>query len=127
MNGVNGISLNTGIYVFGKLMLFGVGGKCMGEVPMTYFNNRIREIDLISILNVENILEVAYILNEEMKQSDVTSNIYDILEWCTNNNNLAFVGRRELCIDGVEGTQYIYGFEKGMLFEREIQGVFCGG
>ena len=63
LNGVDGQSLTQGIYsknMGNRMLRFGIGGKYLGETPLSYTHSRLREIDFVSILNVDNQLEVAY-------------------------------------------------------------------
>ncbi len=124
LNGVDGNSLHYGVYAFNKMLKFGVGGDYIGEFPFSYRNSRLREIDLISIINVENDMEVAFVINEEMGKLPICTDIYKILEWCNDHPAICFSGRRKKTHKGLEFTQYFYGFTKNRISEEEIKRVF---
>lgn len=128
LNGVDGNSLTQGIYAYNKMLKFGIGGKYLGEAPLSYNHTRLREIELVSIVNVENKLEVACNINKVFNKFEVYAEIYDILRWCNTHPNLVVVGRRELEYRDNQGVvpfvQYFFGFTKGTITERQIQEVF---
>ena len=67
LNGVDGQSLTQGIYsknMGNRMLRFGIGGKYLGEGAISYNHTRLREIELVSVLNVGNDLEVACNINK---------------------------------------------------------------
>lgn len=129
LNGVDGNSLLQGIYsnLDNKMLRFGIGGKFVGESPLSYNYSRLREVDFVSILNVENTMEVAYIINKEFKKFPVYADMFELIKWCNTQPSLIFVGRRDGVISDTQGNvnyiQYMFGFTKGILKEMELQGV----
>lgn len=127
LNGVDNNSLVQGIYTDQKMLRFGIGGKFLGESGMSYKYSRLREIDIVSIINVNNQMEVAYIIDKNFKKYTVYSDIFDLIKWCNTHPNLIFIGRRDSSyVDkqgSVEYIQYFFGFTKGTLDEYELQGV----
>ena len=71
LNGVDGNSLTQGIYAHNKMLKFGLGGKYLGEGPLSYNHTRLREIELISIINVDNDIEVACNISKEFQKFNV--------------------------------------------------------
>ncbi len=127
LNGVDGNSLTQGLAYSGRLLKFGIGGKFIGETPMSYNFSRQREVDLVSIINVENELEVAYIKNNVFKKFTVYADVFDIIKWCNIHPNLIFVGKRD-CVysdykGNIEYSQYFFGFKAGSLNEEKLQEV----
>lgn len=127
LNGIDGNSLTQGVFSNNKMLKFGIGGKYLGESPLTYSYSRLREIDLVSLINVENQLEVGYNINKEFKKYPVYADIFELIKWCNTHPSLVFVGRRnEVYSDNqgkVEYSQYFFGFTKGMLAESKLQEV----
>lgn len=130
LNGVDGQSLTQGIYsknIGNRMLRFGVGGKYLGESGLSYNHSRLREIDFVSILNVDNQLEVAYIINKEFKKFPVYADVFEIIKWCNTHPNLIFVGKRNLKYEDNQGvvpySQYMFGFTKGLLDEKTLQEV----
>ena len=128
LNGVDGQSLTQGIYsknMGNRMLRFGIGGKYLGETPLSYNHSRLREIDFVSILNVDNQLEVAYVINKEFKKFPVYADVFEIIRWCNTHPNLIFVGKRNEEYQDAQGTvpyaQYMFGFTKGMLNEKQLQ------
>lgn len=124
LNGVDGNILTQGIFAHNKMLKFGVGGKYLGEAPISYNHTRIREIELVSIINVDNDLEVACNINKEFHKFNVYAEIYDILRWCTTHPNLIVSGRREGSVDGVAYIQYFFGFTRNTISLNQVQEVF---
>lgn len=127
LNGVDGNSLTQGIVYNGRVLKFGIGGKYLGESGMCYRFSRQRELDLVSLINVGNELEVAYIINREFKKFPVYSDIFDIIKWCNTHPNLIFIGKRDCQYKDSEGSvpysQYLFGFTANMLKEQQLQEV----
>lgn len=127
LNGVDGNSLTQGIAYNGRLLKFGIGGKYLGESGMSYNFSRQRELDLVSIINVGNELEVAYIINREFKKFAVYSDVFEIIKWCNTNPNLIFIGKRDCqykdSIGAVPYSQYFFGFKPETLSEQQLQEV----
>ena len=130
LNGVDGQSLTQGIYsknMGNRMLRFGIGGKYLGETPLSYTHSRLREIDFVSILNVDNQLEVAYVINKEFKKFPVYADVFEIIRWCNTHPNLIFVGKRNEEYQDSQGVvpyaQYMFGFTKGMLNEKQLQEV----
>ena len=130
LNGVDGQSLTQGIYsknMGNRMLRFGIGGKYLGETPLSYTQSRVREIDFVSILNVDNQLEVAYVINKEFKKFPVYADVFEIIRWCNTHPNLVFVGKRNEEYQDSQGVvpyaQYMFGFTKGMLNEKQLQEV----
>lgn len=127
LNGIDGNSLTQGIYTNNKMLTFGVGGKYLGEGPLSYNHSRLREIDLVSLINVDNQLEVAYNINKEFKKFDVYADIFDIVKWCNTHPDLIFIGRRNEVYKDTKGSidyvQYFFGFTKGTISEKQLQEV----
>lgn len=124
LNGVDGNSLTQGIYAHNKMLKFGIGGKYLGEGPISYNHTRLREIELVSVLNVGNDLEVACNINKEFYKFNVYAEVYDILKWCNTHPNLVVVGRREGSVGDVSFIQYFFGFTRGTITAKQIQEVF---
>ena len=130
LNGVDGQSLTQGIYsknMGNRMLKFGIGGKFLGESPLSYNHSRLREIDFVSILNVDNQLEVAYVINKEFKKFTVYADVFEVIRWCNTHPSLIFVGKRSEEYRDSQGvvpySQYMFGFTKGMLNEMQLQGV----
>ena len=130
LNGVDGNSLAQGIYcktLANRMLKFGVGGKYLGEYPLSYNHSRLREIDLVSIINVNNEFELAYIINGEFKKFPIYADIYEIVKWCNIHPNLIFIGKRDETFKDNQGEldymQYFFGFTAGKLNEMQLQGV----
>ncbi len=130
LNGVDGNSLAQGIYcksLGNRMLKFGVGGKYLGEFPLSYNHSRLREIDLVSIINVDNQFELAYMLNGEFKKFSVYADIYEIVKWCNIHPNLIFIGKRDENFKDNQGAvaymQYFFGFTAGKLNEWQLQEV----
>ncbi len=132
LNGVEGNSLKLGIYsnMDNEMLSFGAGGKYLGAGPLAYKYTRLREIDLVSLINVENEMEVAYIMNKTFQKYPVNGDIFEIVKWCNTHPDLIFVGRRDLSYLDNKGSvpyiQYFFGFNKGKMNERrlwEVMGI----
>lgn len=127
LNGIDGNSLTQGVFSNNKMLKFGIGGKYLGEGPLTYSYSRLREIDLVSLINVENQLEVGYNINKDFKKYPAYADIFELIKWCNTHPSLVFVGRRnEIYSDNqgkIEYSQYFFGFTKGMLIESKLQEV----
>ena len=127
LNGVDGNSLVQGIYTDEKMLCFGIGGRFIEERGISYRYSRLREIDLVSIINVQNQMEVAYSINKGFQKYPVYADIFEIIRWCNTHPNLVFVGKRENTykdnMGSVEYSQYLFGFTKGKLNEKELQEV----
>ena len=129
-NGIDGNSLAQGIYckpLGNRMLKFGIGGKYLGEFPLSYNHSRRREIDFVSIINVDNELEIAYYINNQFKKFPVYADVFEIIRWCNMHPNLIFVGKRSLEYEDKEGyvpyNQYFFGFTAGKLSESQLQEV----
>lgn len=129
-NGVDGNSLAQGIYcksLGSRMLKFGIGGKYLGEFPLSYNHSRRREIDFVSIINVDNQLEIAYIIGSEFKKFPIYADVFEIIRWCNMHPNLIFVGKRSEVFNDNKGSvpynQYFFGFTAGTLNEKQLQEV----
>lgn len=127
LNGVDGNSLAQGVFCKNKMLKFGIGGKFVGEFPLSYTYSRMREIDFVSLINVDNQMEVAYIMRGEFKKFPVYAEIYDLIKWCNTHPSLIFVGKRNETYQDKQGyvdySQYFFGFTKNKLDERQLLDV----
>mgnify|MGYP000940904096 CR=1 FL=1 len=121
VNGVNGNVLETGVINNGKYLKFTYNGNYIGEYPVPFNADYIREIDMVSILNVDNNIEVAYVLNNKFHKLRVFTDINKLIKGISSltNGNL-FVGRREEQISGIEYIQYLYGYKRGSINEKTL-------
>ena len=120
INGIDGNILAQGVTNEGVMLKFGVGGKYLGKFPIPFNNSNIREIDVVSILNVENQLELGYVINNEFRKYSLYADLEEILQWVNYIDNMVFVGRRTDSEGGIVYNQYIYGFKKGCLNEKRL-------
>ena len=134
LNGLEGNSLLNGVYsnVDNLMLKFGSGGTFRGEAPLSYKYARLREIDMISILNVNNQLEVAYVINQQFKKFPIYADIYELITWCRLRPSLIFIGRRSDTFSDYQGsveyTQYLFGFTKGAIKEDAVkEGLHVNG
>ena len=131
LNGVDGNSLKLGIYsnMDNEMLIFGAGGKFLGSSSLSYKHTRLREIDLVSLINVGNEMEVAYIMNKEFRKYPVNGDIFEIVNWCNTHPNLIFVGRRDCVLTDAKGQvpyiQYFFGFTKGKMDEKRLWEVMA--
>ena len=127
LNGIDGNSLTQGVFSNNKMLKFGIGGKYLGEFPLSYSYSRLREIDFVSIINVKNQMEVAYVIDKEFKKYPIYTDVYEIINWLNKQPSLVFVGKRNEVysdkIGDVEYSQYFFGFTKGKLDENQLQEV----
>ena len=121
VQGVSGNALEEGLISEGKYLKFFSGGRYLGENPIPYSPDMLREVDILSILNVNNTLELAYVLNNTFKKSVIRLDINTIIKGISKlkEGNL-FVGRREDVVDGLKYTQYIYAYKKGIVTEGSL-------
>lgn len=127
INGVSGNILENGVTNNGKYLRFGSNGKYIGEYPIPFNPDSIREIDMISILNVENNIELAYVLNNQFYKVRLSTEINKLIKGISSisKGNL-FVGRREENKNGVGYIQYLYGYKKGSIKETNLLEVLRG-
>lgn len=129
LNGVDGNSLVSGVYDGNtkKMLTFGVGGKYINETVLSYRYSRLREIDLVSLINVNNNMEVAYIHKQEFKKYPVYADMLNVIKWFNTHPQIIFFGRRDCVFRDASGEvpylQYLFGFNKGTINETELQGV----
>lgn len=129
LNGVDGNSLKLGIYsnIDNEMLCFGAGGKFVGAGPISYKHTRLREIDLVSLINVDNEMEVAYIVNRQFQKFPVDGDIFEIVKWCNTHPDLIFVGRKDDVYKDKQGSipyiQYFFGFTKGKMNESLLKKV----
>ena len=127
LNGIDGNSLTQGVFSNNKMLKFGIGGKYLGEFSLSYSYSRLREIDFVSIINVKNQMEVAYVIDKEFKKYPIYTDVYEIINWLNKQPSLVFVGKRNEVysdkIGDVEYSQYFFGFTKGKLDENQLQEV----
>ena len=124
LNGVDGNSLTQGIYAYNKMLKFGIGGKYLGEGPLSYNHTRLREIELISIINVDNDIEVACNISKEFQKFNVYADYFDIIKWCNTHPHLVVSGHRSGTLKGIKFSQYFFGFTKDTISMSKIQEVF---
>jgi hypothetical protein len=124
LNGVDGNSLTQGIYAHNKMLKFGLGGKYLGEGPLSYNHTRLREIELISIINVDNDIEVACNISKEFQKFNVYADYFDIIKWCNTHPHLVVSGHRSGTLKGIKFSQYFFGFTKDTISMSKIQEVF---
>ncbi len=124
LNGVDGNSLTQGIYAHNKMLKFGLGGKYLGEGPLSYNHTRLREIELISIINVDNDIEVACNISKEFQKFNVYADYFDIIKWCNTHPHLVVSGHRSGTLKGIKFSQYFFGFTKDTISISKIQEVF---
>ncbi len=121
INGVNGNTLEGGVINNGKYLKFGYGGKYMGEFPVPFNPDTVTEIDMVSILNVDNNIEVAYVIGNQFFKSRITTPITEIIKGISSlSRGNIFVGRRENKIEGIGYIQYLYGYKKGSFKEAQL-------
>lgn len=120
IDGIDGNILAQGLVNEGEVLKFGSGGRYLGKFPISFNMGRTREIDLVSIINVENQLELAYIINNEFKKCPIYADINDLIRWVNAIDNMVFIGRRVDVEKGTEYNQYLYGFKKDTLRERQL-------
>lgn len=123
IDGLDGNILAQGLLNEGEILKFGSGGRYIGKFPMTFYMGRTREIDVVSIVNVENELELAYIIDGVFKKCPIYADINDLIRWVNVIDNMVFIGRRVDTEGGIEYNQYLYGFKKGTLKEKQLLGV----
>lgn len=130
LNGVDNNSLKVGIYsnIDNKMLTFGTGGKFISAGPISYKYSRIREIDLVSIINVGNEMEVAFVIDKQFSKYPVNGDINEIVKWFNTHPNLIFVGRKDDNYSDNQGSigyiQYFFGFTKGVLSVSQMRGIF---
>ena len=124
LNGVDVNSLTQGIYAHNKMLKFGLGGKYLGEGPLSYNHTRLREIELISIINVDNDIEVACNISKEFQKFNVYADYFDIIKWCNTHPHLVVSGHRSGTLKGIKFSQYFFGFTKDTISISKIQEVF---
>ena len=124
LNGVDGNSLTQGIYAHNKMLKFGLGGKYLGDGPLSYNHTRLREIELISIINVDNDIEVACNISKEFQKFNVYADYFDIIKWCNTHPHLVVSGHRSGTLKGIKFSQYFFGFTKDTISISKIQEVF---
>lgn len=124
LNGVDGNTLTQGIYAHNKMLKFGIGGKYLGEGPISYNHTRLREIDLISIVNVDNDIEVACNIGKEFCKFNVYADYFEIIKWCNTHPHLIVNGHRSGTLKGIKFNQYFFGFTKDTISINKIQEVF---
>ena len=90
LNGIDGNSLTQGVFSNNKMLKFGIGGKYLGEFPLSYSYSRLREIDFVSIINVKNQMEVAYVIDKEFKKYPIYTDVYEIINWLNKQPSLVF-------------------------------------
>ena len=103
---------------------FGLGGKYLGEGPLSYNHTRLREIELISIINVDNDIEVACNISKEFQKFNVYADYFDIIKWCNTHPHLVVSGHRSGTLKGIKFSQYFFGFTKDTISISKIQEVF---
>lgn len=120
IDGIDGNILAQGLLNEGEILKFGAGGKYLGRFPISFNMGTTREIDLVSIVNVDNQLELGYIINNEFKKCPIYTDINDLIRWVNIIDNMVFIGRKVDVESGVEYNQYLYGFKKGSLKENKL-------
>ena len=120
IDGIDGNILAQGLLNEGSILKFGAGGKYLGRFPISFNMGTTREIDLVSIANVDNQLELGYIINNEFKKCPIYADLNDLIRWVNFIDNMVFIGRKVDVESGVEYNQYLYGFKKGTLKENKL-------
>ena len=113
-----------------RMQKFTIGGEYKGESSFSFNHSKIREVDIVSLINVDNIFEAGYIINGEFDKIPVEVDIYTIIKWLNSfpSNQLLQVGTKNMEFKDEKGvipyTQYLFAFAKGVLSEEKIQEVF---
>lgn len=100
----------------GIMLKFGLGGKYLGEFPISFNLSNVKDVDIISILSNNKNIEIGLNIDEAFSKFNSSKDIVVLNGICTQQLrgfNSGF--RRELNIDGVVCIQYIYVYDKGFL------------
>ena len=100
----------------GTMLKFGVGGKYLGEFPISFNISNMIEVDIISILSNNKNIEIGLNIDETFSKFMSSKDVVAINEICTRKINCFQMSfRRELNVEGVACIQYIYIYTKGIL------------
>ena len=121
INGVNGNVLENGVVNEGKFLKFGYNNNYIGVFDVPFKPDLIREIDIISILNVENKIEIGYVIDNKFDKFYTSIKINNLIKGMSNiTKGNIFVGRVEEKTKGIAYTQYLYGYKKGFLTDLKL-------
>lgn len=123
LGGLDGNILTSGVVNEGSMMKFGIGGKYLGKFPVPFDFQTNREIDLISILNVDNQLELGYVINNEFNKMPLFVDMQELIKWLNKQNNMLFAGSITNNVDSINYNQYLYGFEKNTFTIERLLGA----
>jgi hypothetical protein len=97
----------------GKMLKFHFNGTCLGEFPLSFSKVSLQEVDIVSLLVLENgELEVGYNIAEVFSKKTATRSLSDIVLLINAANGLVFAGKRD---EKDSYVQYIYAFMRGVL------------
>lgn len=100
----------------GVVLQFGVGGKYLGEFPISYNLSNLKSVDIVSILCNNKNIEIGLNIDERFTKFQTSmdlGSVNDVLMTKLTGYSVGF--RRELDIEGVRCIQYIFVFERNHL------------
>lgn len=121
---VDGNMFMKGLINEGVMLKFGVGGKYLGEFPISFNVTNIKDVDIISILSDNTNIEIGLSIDESFSKFTTNKHLVTLNDICLNKlKGLDTCFRRELSIDGVNCTQYIYIYNKGILKNYNLREI----
>lgn len=97
----------------GKMQKFKMNGEYIGEFPIDLnLQTTLQEIEMLSILESNGILEIAIATNNTFEKRDTTLPIMEINNRATRINGLLFMGFKDIKLDNTNYKQYLYGYLK---------------
>lgn len=104
-----------GLIADGHMLKFHFNGTCLGDFPISYGVTTMQEVDIVSVLNVEGKIELAFNISHEFSKTETSKPMSELTNKLGSINGLVFVGMKMESIDNVKYVQYIYAFLKGTI------------
>jgi hypothetical protein len=97
-----------------KMLKFNLSGICLGEFDVYLGNNvTYQEVDIISILQVGQEIELGYNIDQQFYKKTPKGSIGDIAAIINTLTGVIMVGLRDGVYGGTQYRQYIYVLIKG--------------
>jgi hypothetical protein len=99
----------------GRMLQFGIGGKYVGEFPISFDLTYVEEVDVVSLLSNNGHIEVGVNCNEVFTKFETGRDLATLNMLCNGLKGLEAPFRRQVKTDGILYTQYIYVYKKGSI------------
>lgn len=118
---VDGNMFMKGLINEGVMLKFGIGGKYLGEFPISFNVSNLKSVDIVSILCNNKNIEIGLNIDECFTKFQTTKDLGSIDAVLTQQVTGYHIGfRRELMVEGAKSIQYIYVFERNHLPKYRI-------